>query len=76
MVAGGIGVAQAAEAPSLLGTWTGKGPSVSNSDGWETARSYTLVVTEQHGPVFKGRNEWPGGQEDLMGAIRATASRS
>lgn len=70
-ICGSVGSAHAADAPSLMGTWTGTGPSVSAGEGWETARSYTLVVTEQRGPVFKGRNEWPGGQEELMGVIRA-----
>jgi hypothetical protein len=68
---GGLGTAQAADAPSLLGTWSGKGPSLSSSDGWQTDRSYTLVVTEQRGAVFEGHNEWPGGQDDVRGVIKA-----
>lgn len=68
---GSLGTAHAADAPSLLGTWTGKGPSISNEAGWETERAYTLVITEQRGQVFKGHSEYTGGQEDIFGVIRA-----
>jgi hypothetical protein len=70
LAVGSAGSAHAADPPSVMGTWTGEGHSISG-EGWETERSYTLVVTEQRGPVFKGRNEWPGGQEDVVGVIRA-----
>ena len=68
------GAAQAADAPSLTGTWSGKGTSVSKSEGWETERSYTLVITEQRGQVFKGHNEWPGGQDEVLGVVKADGS--
>ena len=32
-------------------------PSISTGQGWETERSYTLVITEQCGSVFKGRSD-------------------
>lgn len=70
-IGGSAGSAQAADAPSLLGTWSGTGPSVSAGEGWETGRSFTMTVTEQRGPVFKARSEWPGGQEEMLGVIRA-----
>jgi hypothetical protein len=66
-----VGLARAADAPSLVGTWTGTGPSVSASDGWETGRTYTIVVTEQQGSVFKARGERQGGQDEMLGVIRA-----
>lgn len=70
-ICGSAGLAHAADAPSLTGTWSGTGPSVSASDGWETGRAFTMTVTEQRGPVFKARSEWPGGQDEVMGVVRA-----
>ncbi|MGD9508080.1 MAG: hypothetical protein AB7I59_02855 [Geminicoccaceae bacterium] len=70
-IAGCAEAALAADAPSLMGSWTGTGPSVGAGEGWETGRSFTMTVTEQRGPVFKAMSEWPGGQEEMLGVIRA-----
>jgi opacity protein-like surface antigen len=50
LAVGSAGLAHAADPPSVMGSWTGKGHSISAGQGWETERSYTLVVTEQRGP--------------------------
>ncbi|HEX2529761.1 MAG TPA: hypothetical protein VHL31_26160 [Geminicoccus sp.] len=62
--------ALAAEMPDLVGTWTGVGPAVSVSDGWQTDRPATLVITEQQGAVFKGQYMWPNDEEPTVGVIR------
>jgi hypothetical protein len=61
----------AADAPELTGTWSGAGPSVSQSEGWETARSANLQITEQRGPVFKGSVQYEGGEEEFLGVVQA-----
>ncbi|HEX2524810.1 MAG TPA: hypothetical protein VHL31_00705 [Geminicoccus sp.] len=63
--------ARAADAPELTGTWSGVGPSVSDDEGWEAARSTNLQITEQRGQTFKGRVQYEGGEEDFIGVIRA-----
>jgi hypothetical protein len=51
MMAGGI--SQAADAPTLTGTWTGSGQGAGKEEGWTTG-SLTLEITEQRGPAFIG----------------------
>ncbi|HEX2527200.1 MAG TPA: hypothetical protein VHL31_13010 [Geminicoccus sp.] len=63
--------AHAADAPELTGTWSGSGPSVSEDEGWEAARSANLQITEQRGPVFKGHVQYEGGEEDFVGVVQA-----
>jgi hypothetical protein len=45
------GASQAADPPSLKGTWKGSGQGVSRQDGW-IDRPSTIEVTEQRGPAF------------------------
>jgi hypothetical protein len=70
LAVGSIGMARAADPPSLAGTWTGSGASVSKSDDWQTDRAYTLEITDQRGQVFKGINRWQGGEDEVFGVLR------
>ena len=65
------GTAHAAEVPELTGSWSGSGPAVSEDEGWETARSANLRITEQRGPVFRGHVTYEGGEEDFLGVVQA-----
>jgi hypothetical protein len=61
----------AADAPEVTGTWSGAGPAVSESEGWETSRSASLAITEQRGRVFRGEVKYEGGGEEFVGVIQA-----
>jgi len=64
--------ATAAEAPSLLGTWSGEAEGVGAQDGWK-AGPVTFVIGEQRGRAFIGKATYPtaGGQEtsDVYGTV-------
>lgn len=43
----------AQDAPSIVGTWTGRSEGVGIKDGW-SGGEITYVITEQRGSAFKG----------------------
>ncbi|WP_191059658.1 hypothetical protein [Geminicoccus harenae] len=63
--------AYAQEVPELSGTWSGTGPAVSATEGWEASRSASMAITEQRGRVFRGEVKYEGGEEDFVGVIQA-----
>jgi len=54
----------AADAPSLLGTWSGEAEGVGAEDGWKKG-PVTFVIGEQRGRAFTGKATYPtaGGEE-------------
>ena len=65
------GVTQAADTPSLTGTWTGSGQGVGKEEGW-TTEELTLEITEQRGPAFMGHKVYDKEQrDDFLGAVAA-----
>ena len=67
-----VGTALAAEAPSLVGTWTGQRDRIAKVEGRRGGLA-TLVITEQQGNTFAGhlKRSNPSGDEDepLWGAF-------
>ena len=62
----------AQDAPSMVGTWTGRGEGVGTKDGWSSG-DVTIVITEQRGSAFKGHVLYPEpageGRSDFVGAL-------
>lgn len=71
-VAALVSVAQAKDAVSLVGTWTGHRERVAKVEGWRDGEA-TLVITEQKGLTFMGhlKRANPSGDVDepLWGAF-------
>jgi len=63
--------AYAQEAPELTGAWSGTGPAVSATEGWEATRSASMAITEQRGRVFQGQVKYEGGEDEFVGIIQA-----
>lgn len=63
------GMSQAADEPSLLGTWTGPGQGAGREGGW-TNDAMTLEITGQRGRAFVGRETYDKGErEDFFGIV-------
>ena len=64
--------ALAADAPSLLATWSGQTEGVGVQDGWKQG-PVTLVIGEQRGHAFTGTATYPeaGGEatSDIYGTV-------
>ena len=68
-----VGPASAADAPSLVGTWTGEGRGM--TPGGVAGGPLKFVVTEQDGNAFRGEISYDNGgttyTEAVVGAIAA-----
>src|SRR5687768_16516711 len=65
------GVSQAADPPSLSGTWTGTTQGVGKEEGWSTD-TVTHEITEQRGSAFIGHKlVGDGPRQDFFGTLAA-----
>ena len=58
----------AAEAPNLVGTWTGKTDSIGDEHGLRT-RERTVHITEQTDSRFRGYFDYEAGHKDIFGIV-------
>ena len=60
--------ATAADAPNLVGTWTGKTDSIGDEHGLRT-RERTVHITEQTDRRFRGYFDYEAGHKDIFGIV-------
>lgn len=65
--------AAAAEAPSLLGTWSGQAEGVGAQDGWKKG-PVTFVIGEQRGHAFTGKASYPTAAGEATADIYGTVA--
>ena len=58
----------AADAPNLVGTWTGKTESIGDEHGLRT-RERTVHITEQTDRRFRGYFDYEAGHKDIFGIV-------
>ncbi len=61
-------LALAADAPNLIGTWTGKTDSIGDAHGLRT-RERTVHITEQTDSRFRGYFDYEAGHKDIFGIV-------
>jgi len=65
--------AVAAEAPSLLGTWTGETEGVGAQDGWKKG-PVVIVIDKQEGRAFTGTATYPAAGADATSPFYGSIS--